>query len=89
MAEGLLMRDDREAETSPWEYNGKPEPLLQRTVDDLMLISFLSQVFCRHEVLEMVIAFDLFDIILNCVSRGNEKDAGVQPDVRSRRGGSC
>jgi hypothetical protein len=34
---------------------------------------------------EMVIAFDLFDIILDCVSRGNEKDAGVQPDVRSRR----
>jgi hypothetical protein len=34
---------------------------------------------------EMVIAFDLFDIFLDSVSRGNEKDAGVQPDVRSRR----
>lgn len=35
---------------------------------------------------EIVVAFDLLEIILDCVSEfRNEKDAGVQPDVTSRK----
>lgn len=48
--------------------------------------SFLSHVLRRHVDMTVTgIAFDLFDIILDCVSRGNDQDADVQPDVRSRR----
>jgi hypothetical protein len=61
----------------------------ERSVDDPMLISLHSQVLRRIvrvvDMREMVVVFDTFDMILDCVSRGNEKDAGVQPDVRSRR----
>lgn len=47
MAEGLLMRDDREAETSPWSYDDEPS---HRTVNDPTLIFYRSPVDMRQPV---------------------------------------